>query len=78
MHRFQRAPNRTEKEPMRQIYMYYKRLKQYLQKLGVTGGPAASLTNAKNVRSNSTGAGSGYQSSDAVLSVGTNSRGASN
>ncbi len=25
--KFQRLPNRNEKEPMRQIYMYYKRLK---------------------------------------------------
>jgi hypothetical protein len=25
--KFNRPPNRTEKEPMRQIYMYYKKLK---------------------------------------------------
>ena len=30
--RFQRIPNRNEKEPMRQIYMYYKKLKQYITK----------------------------------------------
>ena len=28
--KFGRLPNRTEKEPMRNLYMYYKRLKQYL------------------------------------------------
>lgn len=32
INRFKRAPNRTEKEPMRNLYMYYKRLKQYLEK----------------------------------------------
>ena len=36
--RFSRLPNRNEKEPMRQIYMYYKRLKQYIQKSSVSGG----------------------------------------
>ena len=30
--RFKRAPNRSEKEPMRNLYMYYKRLKQYIDK----------------------------------------------
>ena len=32
INRFKRAPNRTEKEPMRNLYMYYKRLKQYIEK----------------------------------------------
>ena len=27
VNRYKRAPNRTEKEPMRNLYMYYKRLK---------------------------------------------------
>lgn len=35
--RFSRLPNRNEKEPMRQIYMFYKRLKQYIQKATATG-----------------------------------------
>jgi hypothetical protein len=39
MNRFQRVPQRTEKEPMRQIYMYYKRLKQYIQRAGPTSKP---------------------------------------
>ena len=30
--KFGRIPNRSEKEPMRHVYMYYKRLKQALQK----------------------------------------------
>ena len=30
--RFKRAPTRSEKEPMRNLYMYYKRLKQYIEK----------------------------------------------
>lgn len=29
---FKRAPTRQEKEPMRNLYMYYKRLKQYIEK----------------------------------------------
>ena len=41
--RFSRLPNRNEKEPMRQIYMYYKRLKQYIQKAAANGGAAASV-----------------------------------
>ncbi len=36
-HRFARLPNRSEKEPMRQIYMYYKRLKQYIQRSAANG-----------------------------------------
>lgn len=32
MSRFSRQPSRTEKEPMRMIYMYYKKLKQYITK----------------------------------------------
>jgi hypothetical protein len=42
--RFSRLPNRNEKEPMRQIYMYYKRLKQYIQKASASGGGGASST----------------------------------
>jgi len=38
MSRFQRVPQRTEKEPMRAIYMYYKRLKQYISKAGPATG----------------------------------------
>ena len=38
IHRFQRPPNRTEKEPMRQIYMYYKRLKQFINKAATING----------------------------------------
>jgi len=30
--RFMRVPNRSEKEPMRNLYLYYKRLKQYIYK----------------------------------------------
>lgn len=30
--KFKRAPTRSEKEPMRNLYMYYKRLKQYIEK----------------------------------------------
>jgi len=32
MLKFGRAPNRNEKEPMRNLYLYYKRLKQYIYK----------------------------------------------
>ena len=32
MFRFNRVPNRNEKEPMRNLYLYYKRLKQYIYK----------------------------------------------
>jgi hypothetical protein len=32
INRFKRAPTRSEKEPMRNLYMYYKRLKQYIEK----------------------------------------------
>jgi hypothetical protein len=28
--RFGKPPSRVEKEPMRNLYMYYKRLKQYI------------------------------------------------
>ena len=30
--KFNRVPNRNEKEPMRNLYLYYKRLKQYIKK----------------------------------------------
>jgi hypothetical protein len=30
MNKFKRLPSRVEKEPMRNLYMYYKRLKQYI------------------------------------------------
>ena len=30
--KFKRPPTRSEKEPMRNLYMYYKRLKQYIDK----------------------------------------------
>lgn len=32
INKFKRAPTRSEKEPMRNLYMYYKRLKQYIEK----------------------------------------------
>ena len=32
MSKFKRLPSRVEKEPMRNLYMYYKRLKQYITK----------------------------------------------
>lgn len=32
INKFKRAPSRSEKEPMRNLYMYYKRLKQYIEK----------------------------------------------
>lgn len=32
MQKFKRAPSRSEKEPMRNLYMYYKRLKQTITK----------------------------------------------
>ena len=31
-HKFKRAPSRAEKEPMRNLYMYYKRLKQCISR----------------------------------------------
>jgi hypothetical protein len=38
-------PNRNEKEPMRQIYMYYKKLKQCITKLqNANGGSKTSNT----------------------------------
>ena len=30
LNKFKRLPSRVEKEPMRNLYMYYKRLKQYI------------------------------------------------
>jgi hypothetical protein len=36
--RFSRPPSRTEKEPMRMIYMYYKKLKQYITKAQANAG----------------------------------------
>lgn len=51
INKFKRAPSRSEKEPMRNLYMYYKRLKQYIekrekiesqqQKAGLGGNPSA-------------------------------------
>ena len=38
LNKFGRIPNRNEKEPMRHIYMYYKRLKQALSKQQSIGG----------------------------------------
>mmetsp|Transcript_40359 Transcript_40359/g.35833 ORF Transcript_40359/g.35833 Transcript_40359/m.35833 type:complete len:85 (+) Transcript_40359:555-809(+) len=35
---FNREPSRDEKEPMRPLYVYYKRLKQYLSKVEKEGG----------------------------------------
>jgi hypothetical protein len=32
MSRFNRVPSRNEKEPMRNLYLYYKRLKQFISK----------------------------------------------
>ena len=32
LNKFKRLPSRVEKEPMRNLYMYYKRLKQYITK----------------------------------------------
>ena len=36
--KFKRAPSRAEKEPMRNLYMYYKRLKQCISKKQSRGG----------------------------------------
>ena len=36
-HKFKRVPSRAEKEPMRSLYMYYKRLKQCIAKKQATG-----------------------------------------
>ena len=36
--KFGRPPNRSEKEPMRNLYMYYKKLKQAIVKKGTTTG----------------------------------------
>jgi len=38
LNRFQRVPSRSEKEPMRHLYMYYKRLKQAISKQATLGG----------------------------------------
>lgn len=38
LNKFNRLPNRPEKEPMRNIYMYYKRLKQAITKTQAIGG----------------------------------------
>ena len=56
--RFNRLPNRTEKEPMRQIYMYYKRLKQYIQRAAQIGGAASQKrTSSEPPREQPSGAG---------------------
>lgn len=41
--KFKRAPTRSEKEPMRNLYMYYKRLKQYIEKREKIEAQAAKL-----------------------------------
>ncbi len=43
--KFQRVPQRAEKEPMRQIYMYYKRLKQYIQRSAANGSSSSTGQN---------------------------------
>ena len=40
--KFKRAPSRAEKEPMRNLYMYYKRLKQCISRKGRGGSGADS------------------------------------
>eukprot|EP00826_Nyctotherus_ovalis_P004793 TRINITY_DN1105_c0_g2_i1.p1 TRINITY_DN1105_c0_g2~~TRINITY_DN1105_c0_g2_i1.p1 ORF type:complete len:253 (-),score=85.52 TRINITY_DN1105_c0_g2_i1:152-844(-) len=37
---FQRSPNRVEKEPMRPLYVYYKKLKQALDRCGAQSKPS--------------------------------------
>ena len=39
--KFKRPPSRAEKEPMRNLYMYYKRLKQCITRKQARGGTAA-------------------------------------
>lgn len=38
LQQFKRIPSRSEKEPMRNLYMYYKRLKQAIVKKQAGGG----------------------------------------
>ena len=41
--KFRRLPSRAEKEPMRNLYMYYKRLKQYISRKQSRSGQNANL-----------------------------------
>ena len=56
LNKFIRLPNRHEKEPMRHIYMYYKKLKQAIVKNQTIGG--ATSSSSGGMRSSSAGAGS--------------------
>lgn len=54
MNKFKRLPSRVEKEPMRNLYMYYKRLKQYITRKAAQpdGGQGALPTPSTRVSSN--------------------------
>jgi len=47
--KFKRLPSRIEKEPMRNLYMYYKRLKQYITRKQQT------TTDGQRANSNASG-----------------------
>lgn len=67
LHKFSRIPSRTEKEPMRNLYMYYKRLKQAIVKKQAQ--PQLNGPNPRSASANSAGSGiSGYSGSSAEAS----------
>jgi len=45
--KFKRAPSRVEKEPMRNLYMYYKRLKQSIGRKQARGGDSGEARAAR-------------------------------
>jgi hypothetical protein len=51
---FKRPPNREEKEPMRPLYIYYKKLKQYIAKVAEKGGQNSNTTPSTTVTSANT------------------------
>lgn len=62
MSKFNRIPNRTEKEPMRHLYMYYKRLKQYIQRKQQIQGSALGASKADGPKNNGYVSGGSAQS----------------
>ena len=53
--KFKRVPSRAEKEPMRNLYMYYKRLKQCISRKQARGGDSDASTGVGRSAANSNG-----------------------
>jgi len=59
--KFKRVPSRAEKEPMRNLYMYYKRLKQCISRKQARGGADSAESGGRGQAANHT---SGQSSSE--------------